>query len=99
VLFRSTKVCDPQGNLGGISIVNTSASPIFIKLYSSVSAPTVGTTVPILTIQCAASTFRDFFVDNPVCIPNSIWVAVTGAAADNDATAVTAGPIVHVFYE
>lgn len=48
------------GNLFEISVSNPTASAIFVKLYNKASAPTVGTDVPILTLQVAATTTQSF---------------------------------------
>jgi hypothetical protein len=96
-----TRVRQGGGMFAGGNVVNTSASIIYIKLYNSDIAPTVGTTVPALTIQCAASVNTPLgqMMFEDVAFNNGIWVAVTGAAADNDATAVGANIIVQILVE
>lgn len=89
----------PSVFLGG-SFVNTTADPYYIKLYWVVGdAPTVGTTVPNMTI--GVPPFDDTTVGQPgtlcpswpggVTANGRLYIAVTGAAADSDTTAVAAG--------
>ena len=89
----------------GGSFLNTTANEYFIKLYwfvptASASAPTVGTTVPQMTIMvppfveallglpgCVTPSFPDGVIGNT----GKLYCAVTGAAGDTDTTAVAAG--------
>lgn len=87
-------------NIKGYSAVNSAAYPIFIKLYwfantAAASAPTVGTTVPNMTIGVNANAtlvqgqtegWPDGITGN-----GELWVAVTKVAADTDTTAVASG--------
>lgn len=87
-------------NLKGYSAVNSAAYPIFLKLYwfintASASAPTVGTTVPSMTIGINAGSA--IVVGQSGSWPDGItgngelWAAVTKLAADSDATVVASG--------
>jgi hypothetical protein len=87
-------------NLKGYSAVNSAVYPIFIKLYwfpntAIASAPTVGTTVPNMTICVNANAtlvqgqtegWPDGVTGN-----GDLWVAVTKVAADSDTTVVASG--------
>ena len=82
-------------NLKGIVAVGTAAYEIFVKLYWTNTAPTVGTTVPNLTFAVPAlgtttggltASFPDGITGN-----GELWVAVTKLAADTDTTVVVAG--------
>lgn len=94
-------LADSPPKFKGIIAVNTAAYAIFVKLYwfkptASAPAPTVGTTVPQLTILLPALAtsgggvqFQDS--DGSVGGDGQLWVAVTKLAADSDTTAVVAG--------
>ena len=102
----STNLQSPRAgqpaNVVGISVANV-ATAIYLKFYwftptASAISPTVGTTVPNLTIGVAAS--ANVVTPIPPCIGNGeLWVAVTGAAADSDSTSSTAGAVVTLFLE
>jgi hypothetical protein len=94
-----TKVRETGGNFAGLYVVNTTASIIFVKLYASSASPTVGTTVPWMTFQCAASLPTHMNPTEPVCANATLWVATTANAVDSDTTAIGSGPIIHVMYE
>ena len=78
---------------------NTGAAVAYVKLYNKATAPTVGTDVPemIIPVPAAASG-----VPGVATLPIGfsgfrfalgLGIAITGAAADNDTTAVTAGQV------
>lgn len=87
----------------GASLVNTTADPYYVKLYwfrptAIAATPTVGTTVPDMTI--AVPPLDDTAGQPGTLCPSwpegiagggQLFVAVTGAAADSDTTAVAAG--------
>lgn len=84
------------GEVHGIVATNTTAAVIYLKLYNKATAPNVGTDTPVMTIalapnnelsQISISNFGHYF-------SAGIGFALTGAAADADATAVTAGAVV-----
>jgi hypothetical protein len=79
---------------------NTVAAKKYIKLYNKATAPTVGTDVPVVTLVIPASSY--FNIDIPGrAFATGIGVGITGAAADNDTTAVGAGDIecLNIFYK
>lgn len=88
----------------GGSFLNTTANEYFIKLYwftptASAEAPTVGTTIPNMTIMVPP--FVEAVFGLPGCVTPSypegvtgngkLYCAVTAVAADSDTTAVAAG--------
>ena len=82
----------------GLICSNQTGAAKFVKLYDKATAPTVGTDIPKLTIGIPANWSREIGVQ-PTAFQNGIAMAITGAAADNDATAVAAGDVaVDVFY-
>lgn len=88
------------GNLNEITIANTSASTIFVKLYNKATvAPTVGTDVPIVTIPVVAgATVALEFGRYGKRFSSGIGLAVTAAMASADTTAVAAGSLVCATY-
>jgi len=104
-----TKVKDQPANLKGISCLNTSAAAIFLKFYwyiptPSAPTPTVGTTVPDMTIELPAlgTTTGNVIQSWPDGISKAglLFLAVTNLAADSDATVVAAGAgLISVLYE
>jgi hypothetical protein len=104
-----TLVKDGPANVKGLIGVNTAAYAIFVKLYwyiptAAAPAPTVGTTIPDVTIEVGAlgtatggiqESWPDGFTKS-----GQLYLAVTKLAADNDATAVVAGDgILTLLYE
>jgi hypothetical protein len=94
-----TKVREVGANFAGLYVLNTTASILYVKLYSSNAPPVVGTTVPWMTYQVAASTDKFVNPTEPICSNAALWIATTANAVDSDATAIGSGPIIHVFYE
>lgn len=72
---------------------NNAAASRFIKIYNKASGPTVGTDVPVDTIEVVAS--QPFILDFPVGVylATGISIAITTAAADADTGALTAADI------
>lgn len=89
---RSVK--SSAGQVYGVVATNLSASVRYLKLYNKASAPTVGTDVPVMTIPIAAGAIVSLEIGaqgmrfNP-----GIACAITGGAADTDATVVAAGDV------
>jgi hypothetical protein len=104
-----TKLKEGQATLKGIAALNTTAAAIFLKFYwfiptNSAALPTVGTTVPDITIELPAlgTTTGNVLQSWPdgVSKAGELYLAVTNLAADSDATVVAAGSgIISVFYE
>jgi hypothetical protein len=78
---------------------NTGAGAAFVKLYNKATAPTVGTDVPEMIIPVPAAvagvpgtaTLPMGF--NAFRFPLGLGIAITGAVADTDTTAVAAGQV------
>lgn len=78
---------------------NTVAAKKYLKLYNKATAPTVGTDTPVATFVLLASS--SFNIEIPArYFATGIGIAITGAAADNDTTAIGAGDIecLNLFY-
>jgi hypothetical protein len=79
---------------------NTGATPAFVKLYNKATAPVVATDVPAMIIPVPAAAGGVPGVSPPLTpafigfrFPLGLGIAITGGAADNDATAVAAGQV------
>ncbi len=92
---NGTSVKASAGNVFRIRGNNTVASKRYFKLYNKASAPTVGTDTPVLTFLILAS--AEFVIDVGGSyghyFSTGIAYAITGAAADNDTTAIGTGDI------
>lgn len=99
-----TKVRSNAAKVKGFAFTNTNATyAIFVKLYwytptPSAPTPTVGTTVPDVTIGVPAvtattggGTITESFPDGFSARQGDLWIAVTKLVADSDTTAVGAG--------
>lgn len=88
------------GSLFELSIDNMSAAPKFVKLYNKASAPTVGTDVPVLTLEVAANSSRPVeFGALGKRFSTGIAFAITNLQPVADTTAVAAGDVhVHGSY-
>lgn len=91
---NNTLVKGSAGRLYGYHLSNTSAAWRYVKLYNKATAPVAGTDTPVMTIPLGPG--QSVAVRNtvPVAFAAGIGYAITGAAADNDATAVAAGDVV-----
>ncbi len=78
---------------------NTGAGAAYVKLYNKATAPTVGTDVPEMVIPIPAAvsgvpgTYALPMGFNSFRFALGLGIAITGAAADNDTTAVAAGQV------
>jgi hypothetical protein len=78
---------------------NIGATAAFVKLYNKATAPTVGTDVPemIIPVAAAAAGFPGIAEISPgfnaYRFPLGLGIAITGAVADSDTTAVAAGQV------
>lgn len=103
VSAASTNLAPVKGfgsNLTGALIINTNAAVRFVKLYDSTDQPTVGTTVPALTIEVPASGQLYLAWPQGINFGHSMWSATTVNAVDSDTTAVGAGDLItQLFFE
>lgn len=92
-----TLVKASPGNLYSLIVIGLTSTVRYLKIYNVNSAPTVGTTVPLMTIPIPANT-QGAGVSIPfsmgVNFSAGIYIAITAQAADNDATAVAAGDVI-----
>jgi hypothetical protein len=100
VLAVPFKVGSDAQTLYGYNIINTNASTVYLKLYNSVLAPTVGTAIPVLTIPVPANGNVVFFgADQYVYFRLGFWIACVTGVLDTDTTAPGAGIIVQIQYK
>lgn len=95
-----------SSNLKGWNITNTAAYAIFVKLWWSNQnvIPTVGTTVPSLTITCPAAATSgggtSIDLSDGVTGNGPLWMWITKLAPVADATVTVAGDgLVTLFIE
>jgi hypothetical protein len=93
---NATSAKASAGNVHLILALNTTASVKYLKLYNKASAPTVGTDTPVLTIPLPVSNALTEvnISDGGFYFSTGIAYALTGAAADADATALALGDVV-----
>lgn len=82
------------GCVKGLQGFNNKASAVYLKLYNKASSPTVGTDTPVKTIYLPASAAFAIDFGTGISFATGISIALTGAAADADTTALSLGDIV-----
>lgn len=81
-------------NLQTVVVTNYAAAARFVKIYNKGSAPTVGTDLPIATLQVPANTTQVFGFGNPgLRLGTGYALAITGGVAETDTTAIAAGDV------
>jgi len=92
---NATSVKATNANIGSLHLVNTTASLRYFKLFNSTTAPTVGTSTPVLnyTIQPNSSMFVDCGWAG-IRLSSGLAYAITAGQALLDNTAVGAGDVV-----
>lgn len=91
---NATSVKNTAGTLYNVAVFNNGAAAAYVKFYNKTSAPTVGTDIPVMVIKvdAGANTIQNLgVVGHRFTI--GIALAITGAAADNDTTAVAANQV------
>ena len=82
------------GNLYGAKLTNTSSGLRYVKFYDMATAPTVGTSTPILTVVLAANGGSFPPLEQPIPFFLGIAYAITEGVADSDTTATAANDVV-----
>jgi len=99
LLATGINVKNSAGQIYGYYLGNTSASPRYIKLYDKVTAPTVGTDTPLITIFLPAGAAANESFGNGIAFVNGIGIAATQLVADSDTTAPAANDVIsNLFY-
>jgi hypothetical protein len=96
---NATLVKSTAGRVYGYHFVNNTASVKYVRLYNLTTAPTVGTSVPLVIIPIAANATAHIDMSVPMAFGTGISYAITGAGTDLDATAVAVGDVIgHIRY-
>lgn len=91
---NATLVKNTAGTLWSVAVSNTNAASRFLKLFNLTVAPTVGTSVPVFTVAIPpGGTVLLHGGSNGIRFGTGISLAITGAAADLDTTAIGAGDV------
>jgi hypothetical protein len=80
----------------GYEAYNTTATIKVLKFYNKGSSPTVGTDTPTVTIVLPPTSRASFTWPSPLYSSLGLYIALTGATADNDTTALASGDVVGV---
>ena len=80
-------------NLYGISVMNASASTRYVRFFNQTTAPTVGTSVPIMVVAVPATSSKEIDYTPAARFGTGLSVAITGGATATDSTAVAAGDV------
>jgi len=94
---NATSVKASAGILYGLAAGNINASPRYLKLYDSATAPSVGTSVPVQTYIIPGNTAgagSNYTFTYGKAFVNGIAFAITGGIADSDTTAINANEVV-----
>ena len=111
-IFRSIDLDETEeevkataGTVYGIYAINTTAAPLYLKIYNATAANvTVGTTTPVLTLPIVANADSDgagmvISIVQGIAFGTAITAAVTTGVADADVGAPSANAaIVQIFY-
>lgn len=91
---NATVVRAARGHLVGGYMYNANAAVRYLKLYDLAVAPTVGTSVPKMTIALPPAQATPLIIPGGVHFENGIAFATTTGVADSDTAAVAANEIV-----
>lgn len=91
---NATSVKASAGNLYSVTASNVGAAAAFLKVFNLATAPTVGTSVPFLTIPIAPSGVANItFGTQGIRMSAGIAFAITNLVADADTTAIAAAQV------
>ena len=95
---NNTLVCPTASKIFAIYCVVPAAAGKFLKIYNKNTAPAAGTDTPIATFYLAPTGVvggvnKFEMSGSPIICPAGFGFAITGAAADNDTTALTAADV------
>lgn len=91
---NATSIKASSGRFYGAVLANTSAAFKYFRVYNLATAPTVGTSVPMFVVALPPNSLTNVVLTAPIGMGTGIAYAITGAAADLDATAVAANDVV-----
>ena len=90
---NATLIKSSAGQIFGLVLSNSGAPAVFVKFYNKSTAPVPGTDVPVMTILVPAGVTVTHNVSGGFKFATGIGMAITGAMANADTTAVTANTI------
>ena len=91
---NATLVKGSAGNLYSVTASNVGAAAAFLKVFNLATAPTVGTSVPFLTIPIAPSGVANItFGSQGMRMSAGVSFSITNLVADADATAIAAAQV------
>lgn len=90
---NTTLVKASAGRVLSVEVANVTAATVFLKLYNKASVPVIGTDIPVFVIPVAPNSARSISLAVGYAFSAGIAYAITGGAADADASAVTAGAL------
>lgn len=92
---NATLVATGAHTLYSLTISNTTTTVAYFKLYNNSTAPTVGTTVPVMTIYLpVSSTVSINLPPQGLAFGTGLAYAITGLSTTADTTAVAANAII-----
>lgn len=91
---NATSAKATAGDVTSVHAYNTTAGVLYLKLYNKASAPTVGTDTPTHTLAIPPNGALNIVWPHPLYFSTGIAYALTGGAADADATALALGAVV-----
>ena len=84
----------------GITVINTTATVYYLKLYNKATAPTCGTDTPVQVYAVPASTSGNGFTTSvPIGFPLGAGFCLTGGIADNDTSNAATGITLNFVYK
>lgn len=99
---NATAVKTSPGKVHGWMVSNVNAAVRYLKLYDLAAAPTVGTSVPTMTIPLqggSTGTHNEFYSEAGIAFNNGIAFALTTEATDAGSTGVSASEtVVNLIY-
>lgn len=95
---NSTNVTAAATTLYTLSVVNSTATRYYLKLYNKATAPTVGTDTPVQIFDIPASTSSQIQLVKPLRFSLGLGFGITGAIAISDTTAAVTGIGINLGY-
>lgn len=97
---NATVVKAIPGKVFKVIVNNVNAAVRYLKFYNTAAAPTVGTTVPVLTLAIPAASVQQFdFGDNGALFSTGISFATTTEATDAGTTGISASEsVINILY-
>lgn len=90
---NSKQVQKNRGTVYSLDCFNAGGAAAYVKLYNKATAPVVGTNTPVMVLAVPAAGNARLKLDYPAMFNLGIGIAITGAAADSDTTAVAANQV------